>query len=119
MYRSSVGVERGLGSCELCCMTTSRQAAVAYLSVPGRRSCQPGACGDSTQAGCWSNNYGAPTYGIRVLQVHDAVVAQYRGLTAARAALAALEQHVSAARADRAAEALDRGLALGMGASVA
>ncbi len=46
-------------------------------------------------------------------------MAQYRGLTAARAALAALEQHVSAARADRAAEALDKGLALGLGASVA
>ncbi|KAG2447694.1 hypothetical protein HYH02_007154 [Chlamydomonas schloesseri] len=37
-------------------------------------------------------------------KVHEAVVAQYRGLTAARAALTALEQHAAAAVADRTAE---------------
>eukprot|EP00198_Chlamydomonas_reinhardtii_P005961 XP_001695297.1 predicted protein [Chlamydomonas reinhardtii] len=46
-------------------------------------------------------------------KVHEAVVAQYRGLTAARAALTALEQHAAAAVADRTAEQLEKGLGLG------
>lgn len=40
-------------------------------------------------------------------------MAQYRGLTAARAALTALEQHAAAAVADRTAEQLEKGLGLG------
>ncbi len=56
---------------------------------------------------------------ISFLQVHEAVVAQYRGLTAARAALTALEQHAAAAVADRTAEQLEKGLGPAMGTPVA
>ncbi|KAG2430267.1 hypothetical protein HXX76_010365 [Chlamydomonas incerta] len=48
-------------------------------------------------------------------KVHEAVVTQYRGLTAARAALTALEQHAAAAVADRTAEQLEKGLGLATG----
>ncbi|GFR50947.1 hypothetical protein Agub_g13267, partial [Astrephomene gubernaculifera] len=41
-------------------------------------------------------------------KVHDAVVGQYRGLSAARAALSSLEQQVGRAAAERTAEQLER-----------
>ncbi|KXZ44842.1 hypothetical protein GPECTOR_61g795 [Gonium pectorale] len=48
-------------------------------------------------------------------KVHETVVAQYRGLTAARSALAALEQHLAAAAAERTAQQLEQGLGLSPG----
>ncbi|KAG2492311.1 hypothetical protein HYH03_009264 [Edaphochlamys debaryana] len=116
LSRSEAALRDELGALEG--RTAGLRAQWEALATRARRLCEERRSGGPGAAGGRGMRV-ASVPEAQLEKVHDSIVAQYRGLTAARAALAALEGHVAAAAAEHTAEQLERGLGLaGAGAGL-